>query len=278
MSEDERGRLGHYVEEVAAAGGVRAAAVLAAFRAVPREAYTPPGPWTIEAIDGSYYLTEDAAISRILHAVGVCLDIKRGLNSGNPARVGRLLEAVDIRPGETVFHVGAGLGYFSAIMAELVGENGRVTAAEIDADLLAQARQNLAGLQNVVVVGEAQAVTLSAVDVIFSSAGLSTIPQHWIDMLRPGGRMLLPLTGAFDSGHIFLFRKTDDAAWLAARQCTFMRFYPCVGMRDVADMQALDQALADPRVEAVRWLRLDPHARDANCWLHREDYCLCLER
>ena len=41
-------------------------------------------------------------------------------------------------------HVGAGTGYYSAVLAEIVGRKGRVTAVEIDPSLAERARENLA--------------------------------------------------------------------------------------------------------------------------------------
>ncbi len=268
-----------YAEEIAAIGGIDSQVLLRAFSVVPREDFLPPGPWDVENIQGSYYRTQDASVSRILHAVGVCLDLPRALNTGNPARIARFLEAVDIKPGETVFHIGCGLGYFSAIMAELVGENGCVIAAEIDPGLRAQARQNHSDLHNVEVVEDALTIQLPPVDVIFSSAGMATIHRPWTDSLRSGGRMLLPLTGTLNSGFVFIFRKMDDDATFSARRCDFMRFYPLVGVRDAAGMSALDKVLADRRPDLAQGLklRLDNHQREGDCWLHRDDFCICLE-
>jgi protein-L-isoaspartate(D-aspartate) O-methyltransferase len=48
--------------------------------------------------------------------------------------------------GDHVVHVGAGTGYYSAILAEMVGRTGRVTAIEIDPLLAARAKENLAAM------------------------------------------------------------------------------------------------------------------------------------
>ena len=264
----------NFAAEIAAVGGLTSAALIDAFALVPRESFLPPGPWLVEAIEGSLYRTPDADLSRVLHAVGVCLDERRQLINANPARIGRLIEAADVRPGETVLHIGAGLGYYTAILAQLVGAQGRVLATEIDPDLVARARSNLADLRQVEVVGDMPPSPLPPLDVIYASAGVTTIPRDWTEALTVGGRLLLPLTGTHDTGPVFLFQKTADPAWYTAKRCTFMRFYPAVGMRDLDGMKALDQALADRRGEQIGWLRLDTHAPGPGCWLHRPDYCL----
>jgi protein-L-isoaspartate(D-aspartate) O-methyltransferase len=267
-----------YAEEIAVVGGIRSAALLRAFGVLRREDFLPPPPWIVEDIDGTYYLAEDTSLSWILHAVGVCLDIKRRLNSANPALIARFLEATDVQPGETVFHVGAGFGYYSAILAELAGKSGRVIASEIDPHLQAHARRNLAAFETVEVVGDALTFELPPVDVIFVSAGMSELPSAWTDALRTGGRLLVPLTGTLESGHVFLFRKTADAAWFEARRLKFNRFYSCVGSRHSAEMEAIDQMVAAPGLQAIKWLRLDAHDQDANCWLHRKNWCICLQK
>lgn len=279
MSDKYAEQRRYYVEEVAAVAGLRSAPLLQALGQVRREAFLPPGPWHIESVDGGYYPTDDVAVPRILHAVGVCLDLRRGLNSGNPARICRLLEAIEILPGETVLHVGAGLGYYSALIALLVGREGRVIAAEVDPLFRRQAEKNLAPLGNVTVVADAQSMPLPPLDVVFASAGMASIPRLWTDPLRPGGRLSLPLTGALDYGYVFLFQKTDAPSRYHGRRCHFSRYFPCLGLRDLADMQALDAALPDRRIDQARrlTLRLDPHEYDSACWLHRPDYCIGLE-
>jgi protein-L-isoaspartate(D-aspartate) O-methyltransferase len=53
------------------------------------------------------------------------------------------------QPEEHVVHVGAGVGYYTAILAELVGAAGTVTAIEFDAELAARATANFARMPHV---------------------------------------------------------------------------------------------------------------------------------
>ncbi|MDR3439673.1 methyltransferase domain-containing protein [Telmatospirillum sp.] len=264
----------YYTKELAVHGGLRSSALLRAFSAVPRERFLPPGPWILEASDGSYYSTEDDDVGHVLHAVGVAIDVTRHLNSANPATVGRTLEAAKIEGGDTILHVGAGLGYFSAVMAEMVGPSGRVIAAEVDPDLRAQARANLAPWTNVEVVGDALTCPLPPLDVVFSSAGVADVPQGWVKALRPGGRMILPITGSLDGGFLFRFERAAEMSWLSAEARSFVRFFPCQGARSIGQLTALDKAIADPRANLVRHLRLDHHEFESQCWLHNDDWCL----
>ena len=70
----------------------------------------------------------------------VAIDETRGLNNGQPSLWASLFDQLDLKPGERVIHVGAGAGYYSAILAEIVGSTGRVRALEIDPGLAERAR------------------------------------------------------------------------------------------------------------------------------------------
>jgi len=61
----------------------------------------------------------------------------------------RWIGAVAPKPGETVTHIGAGTGYYSAVLSMLVLPKGVLTAYEVDEKLAAQARRNLARFENV---------------------------------------------------------------------------------------------------------------------------------
>ena len=263
-----------FVQEIAALCGVRSEAVLRAFSAVPREDFLPPGPWTLEGLDGSYFRSPDEDPRHILHAVGVAISRGDGvpLHCANPAVVAKTIEATGIKTGDRVLHVGAGLGYFSAVIAQLVGPTGEVTAAEIDPDLAAQALRNLAPWPWVALAGDALALPPQPYDVIFSSAGMASLPVQWVGLLPPGGRMSVPLTGSNGAGFSFLFRRDEHG--IEAKLLSFVRFYPCLGLRNIDDMAALDLALSDQRAPFVTSVREDQHEREAACWLHGEGWCL----
>lgn len=263
-----------YVEELAGLCALRAPALLRAFEAVPREDFLPPGPWLIELADGSPFLSEDDDPGHILHGVGVVLDRARALHNANPSGVGRALETTAFHPGERVLHVGAGLGYYSAIMAELVGPGGQVIAAEIDPALRDQAGRNLSPWPQVAVVGDALEQQLASLDVIYASCGMASIPLSWLRALKPGGRMVLPLTGSQDAGFLFRFERGQEPGFLAARALGFVRFYPCIGLRGDSDVAALDHAMAKANGAFVHSLRLDGHGVGEECWLHGDGWCL----
>ncbi len=111
-----------YAEELRYVAHVRSEAVVRAFATVPRERFLGPGPWRILDLRGDdYWLTPDADPAHLYHNVLVAIDPARRLNNGEPSLWAYLLDVLAPRPGERARHIGAGTGYYSAILAELVG-------------------------------------------------------------------------------------------------------------------------------------------------------------
>jgi protein-L-isoaspartate(D-aspartate) O-methyltransferase len=262
-----------YAQEISALGGIKSPALRRALAMVRREDFLPPGPWLIESLEGSYYPSDDDAVDHILHAVGVAIDADRLLNNANPAKICVQIERADIRPGETVVHVGAGFGYFSALMAELVGPSGTVVAAEIDPHLRKQAGVNLAAWPQVRMTGDALACALPPCDLLFASAGLADLPLDWILALKSGGRMIVPMTDGGNHGVVFHFYKLSPSGPLSATAASFTRHYPCAGTRDPAALSAMSKAFSRPFAQ-VRSLRLDKHPASPECWMHGAGWCL----
>ena len=246
------------------------------FSAPPRTESVRVACQVIEASNGIYYQSEDADPRHVLHGVGVAIDAARMLNNASPLKFAEQMAVVEPRPGETVFHVGAGLGYFSAVLAEMVGPSGRVIAAEIDPVLCERARANLAPWSNVEVVGDALAAPPPPFDILYSSCGLGTLPPAWLAALKPGGRMVVPLTDAHHHGLVFLLHKSGDGGLWPARMLSFTRHYPCLGTHESGDLASVSAALTRPPGK-VASLDLSPHREDENCWLHGDGWCLSMK-
>jgi SAM-dependent methyltransferase len=92
--------------------------------------------------------------------------------NGQPSFHAALMAKAAVRDGEHVVHVGAGLGYYSATFAELVGNTGQVTAIEYVPELAARAKTNLQPLSNVELLqGDGAATPFREADVIYVNAG-----------------------------------------------------------------------------------------------------------
>lgn len=264
-----------FAEELRSVCHVEDERVVEAFATVPRETFAGPGPWRIFHFADGYWTTADADPRRLYHNILVALDESRGLNIGEPMLWARHFDRIDVRQGSRVLQLGAGSGYYTAILAELVGPRGRVDAIEIDGPLASLAQRNLATWPHACVhAGDASERIEGQWDTIVAFAGATTPHGWWLDALADGGRMLLPMTGAARSGGFMLrLDRRDDQ--FAARSAGWVAFYPCAGARTPEDEAAIGKAVTDPVGQAaVRSLRRDRHDADGTCWLHGDSWCL----
>jgi protein-L-isoaspartate(D-aspartate) O-methyltransferase len=164
-----------------------------AFATVERERFVGPGPWRV--FTGAGYISTITDDPKVLYQdilVGLASD--RGINNGEPSLHARAIAACAPKPGEQVVHVGAGTGYYTAVLAHMVAPVGRVVGYEIEADLAGRASSNLAGLNATVAVASGTDGSLPPADVIYVSAGATHPVRTWLEALNPGGRLLFPLT------------------------------------------------------------------------------------
>jgi len=205
------------------------------FASVPREAFLGPGPWTIVA-SGDKITTPSADPAHVYQNVLVALDADKGINNGEPFLHAMWIGKLAPKPGEAVTHVGAGTGYYSAVLARLVSPGGTVTALELDGRLAELARKNLQAYGNATVVhGDAVTTPLPPSDIIYVNAGVVAPPAGWLKALRPGGRMIFPWRPAERVPLAVLVTRTEKGL-----TCNpFMRswFIPCFGA-SVADLAA----------------------------------------
>jgi protein-L-isoaspartate(D-aspartate) O-methyltransferase len=241
------------------------------FVSLKRERFAGPGPWQIRA-GGRYVATPDDDPVWLYQDVLVALDAARGINIGEPSLHALCLDAVAVQPGETVLHIGAGSGHYTAMLARLAAPGGAVAAYEIDPDLAARARANLADTPGVAVQAvSGSAGTLPPADVIYVNASAPAPAAAWLDALRPAGRLIFPLTPEGEFGGMLLATRRD-ARRFDARFVHRVAFIPCQGVQDPAQGRALAAVFAQGGFWNVRALRLD--APDDTCWFAGDGWWL----
>ncbi len=204
------------VQRQIARRGIRDERVLAALRAVPREAFISP-----ELAEFAYDDTP--------------LPIEAGQTISQPYIVALMFEA--LRPTETdrVLEIGAGSGYAAAVMSRAVAE---VYAVERQEELAALARQRLAalGVTNVHVrhgdgsLGWPEHAPYQGIAV---AAGGPTIPRALLDQLAVGGRLVMPV-GPARLQQLIRVTRTGEAEYVR-EDLSDVRFVPLIGEQGWSD-------------------------------------------
>jgi protein-L-isoaspartate(D-aspartate) O-methyltransferase len=250
--------------------------VEAAFAAVRREAFLGPGPWPICTRSGHVTTPDDDPVY-LYQDLLVGLIPERRLNNGQPSGHAMLMVQADPRPGEHTVHIGAGVGYYTAILAHMVGESGRVAAIEYDPGLAARLVANLAGQPNVrAMQGDGTKIDFDPTDVVYVNAGATRPVDLWLDRLKDGGRMILALTRNKDAGGAW-FRIERRGAEFLAKWLSPGDVFPCEGARDAESERALAAAFEKGGWDRVTRLYRRSDVPEQQCWLKGPDWCLAYE-
>jgi protein-L-isoaspartate(D-aspartate) O-methyltransferase len=273
-----------YAKQMLGVYEIADASVEAAFAAVHREDFLGPSPWSIFHEDSREPTPSDDPVDLYSDCV-VAIDPAQKINNGQPSLHTYLLSRAAPKENEHVVHIGTGLGYYTAIMAEMVGPRGRVTGIEFDPKLASRARTNLARYSNVeVLVGDGAVVPFDKANVIYVNAGATAPAAAWLDGLADDGRLILPLTtnrgfGEVQvdgkAGAVFCIQRKGDeyhVCWL-----TPVAIFPCAGNREPASEEALAIALGNGESQNVRRLYRHTEVPKQQCWLRGKDWCLAFD-
>ncbi len=235
-----------------------------ALASIPRERFVTPPPWNIVSPEGNRYaVSDDPAI--LYQNVLVPLSIGRGLNNGQPGLHAMCLNALTPKKGDSAVHVGAGTGYYTAVLAMLVGEAGKVDAYEIEQQLARQAAENLAEFPQVTVHSRSGAEgQLPPCDVLYVNAAAAEPLAVWLDALRPQGRLLFPLEPEGEAGQMLLVTKSADGSY-PAQFLWGVQFVACVGAQDAQAARVLGAAFRKGNWSQVRQLCRNDQPDDS-CW------------
>jgi len=200
----------HMVSRQIEARGIDDPALLAALRAVPREAFVSP--------DQASDAYEDWP-----------LPIEAGQTISQPYIVALMIDAAEIGADDHVLEIGAGSGYAAAVMGRIaksvVGIERHHELAE-----LAAARMERLGIANVRIVegdGSRGWPAEAPFDAILAAASGSHVPQALIDQLKPGGRLVMPLGGRWSIQSLVKLTKRGDGR-IDREELGAVRFVPLI--------------------------------------------------
>ena len=130
------------------------------------------------------------------------LPIGCGQTISQPLVVAFMIEQLQPQPGEKILDIGSGSGWTTALLAEIVGDKGKVIAMEIIPELKKFGEKNVAKY-NFIKRGQVQFICTDGskgyekeapFDGILVSASVQTdIPRTWKEQLKIGGRIVTPI-------------------------------------------------------------------------------------
>ena len=126
----------------------------------------------------------------------------------------RHLRMLDVRPGARVMDIGIGSGLSAALLAQLAGPDGQVTAVEIESSLAKRAECLYTEYRHrvTVVVGDGLLGYPQGApyDRILVGTTPPAIPDAWLQQLKPGGSLLCGVRIADLPGAYAIARVTVD--------------------------------------------------------------------
>jgi protein-L-isoaspartate(D-aspartate) O-methyltransferase len=227
-------------------GSVSDPRVAAALGQVPRHVFVP-------AAELAEAYADQAIVTH--HRDGVPTS-----SASQPAVVAAMLEQLQAPPGGSILEIGAGTGYNAALLSALVGASGRVVTVDINPEVAVEARGHLsqAGAANVTVICGDGALGWAGgapYDGIIVTAGVTDLAPAWVAQLRPGGRLVAPLSIRGVSQSVALTGAGDNHLRSVA-VCEAM-FMPLTGAMANADRHLLVPGHQGVRVQSAAGTQLD---------------------
>jgi protein-L-isoaspartate(D-aspartate) O-methyltransferase len=210
-----------HAAELAAAlvnsGDLHDARWAAAVVAIPRHLLVPKA--YEQQSDGSWVETNTAgeglklAYSTTTLVTGIDQNGHAVSSSTKPDLMVRMLETLDIRDGHRVLEIGTGTGYNAALLTHRLGA-GHVFSIDVDAELLATARQRLAAIGCQPQLAARDGINgwpeHAPYDRIIATCSVPHIPWSWAQQLTVGGKALVDFKLATGAGNLILLRRYED--------------------------------------------------------------------
>jgi protein-L-isoaspartate(D-aspartate) O-methyltransferase len=203
-----------FIDKLRLLGLITSETVESAFRAVRRDIFLPHVP--IELV------YSDRSIVTKTGSNGVDLS-----SASQPALVAGVLEQLDLQPGHNVLEIGAGTGYNAALLGQIVGTTGKVWSIDIDEDIVARARTNLAAVnaRNVTILlsdGAYGNPGNAPFDRIVLTVACSDVPPDLCSQLKEGGRIVVPLSIRGPQRSIAFLKRREFLESVNIRHCHYV--------------------------------------------------------
>ena len=191
--------MSNLIDELIQSKYLKSPEIINAFRKIKREDFLLPGD-------------EDQA------EVNAPLSIGFSQTISQPLTVAFMLELLQAKPDDKVLDVGSGSGWTCALLAEIVGESGKVYGIERIRELKEFAKKNIKKY-NFIDKGIAQIFCsdgykglpeFAPFDKIIVAAAAEETPKKLLKQLKVGGRMVLPVGRQYESQDIVVIDKVGE--------------------------------------------------------------------
>jgi protein-L-isoaspartate(D-aspartate) O-methyltransferase len=185
-------------------------AVLDAMRRVPRHLFIPEAE--------RRYAYADTPVP-----------IGYGQTISQPYIVALMTQGLELKPGISVLEVGTGSGYQAAILAEITDA---VSTIEIIEPLFKRVQTTLArlGYEKVNVRrgdGYYGLPDFAPFDRIIVTCAALHVPPPLFEQLKPGGKMIIPVGGAYETQRLLLVTKDEKGA-KTSKTLELVKFVPLI--------------------------------------------------
>jgi len=154
----------------------------------------------------------------------------------------------------------------------VVGSSGSVVASEVHADLGERAKQNLAEYADVTVeIGEEGGAPFDPgeCDAMLINAGMTHPLPLWLDRLREGGRLVVPLTTTMKpgAGTGVMAKIVRSGERFSSEAISGVGIFSAVGLRDPSLEETIQAAVKSKKLSGMKSVRRDAHdqPRRASC-------------
>ncbi|MBU3965479.1 protein-L-isoaspartate O-methyltransferase [Patescibacteria group bacterium] len=173
------------IRELIGKGYLKTPAIIDAFKKIDRADFVPPN------LKPEAYINEP-------------LPIGFGQTISQPLTVAFMLELLKPRLGQKILDIGSGSGWQTALLAQIVGEKGKVFGVEIIPELYEFGEKNVAkydfiksGIVKVILSNGSVGLENEApFDGIIAGAMAEKIPKTLRRQLKVGGKMVIPARGS----------------------------------------------------------------------------------
>lgn len=158
------------------------------------------------------------------------LPIGRGQTISQPYMVGLMSEELSLRGGEKVLEIGTGSGYQAAVLSELTPY---VFTIEIIEELTKQAEERLKELgYKTIEVKQGDGYygweEHAPFDGVIVTAAAGHVPPPLVAQLKPGGKMVIPVGGVYETQQLVVVSKDEDGK-ITTRSVLPVAFVPMTG-------------------------------------------------